>query len=72
MSAEAILAAIALAARWAQLLAQIGGDAGPIIAMIASWSSKTTQPTAEDFVALAALVKPSLDKLNDTSKDIPA
>lgn len=69
MNPAAILAAIDAVAGWAQLVMHIGGDVAPFITTIKKWSSGTSQPTHDDFVALAASAKPFLDKLNDTSKD---
>lgn len=66
-----LLAAIALAAKIAELALKVGADAIPFILKIKEWATTAAQPSQADFDWLNAEEKKYLDMLNDTSRDDP-
>lgn len=72
MNIAAILAAIATAAKYAELALQVGADAMPFIQKIREWLASPSAVTQADVDAMNAMGQPYIDALNDTSHDDPA
>lgn len=72
MDFTAILNAITIAAKFAELALQVGGNALPFILKIKAWSAPGANVTQADVDELNAMGQPYIDALNDTSGDDPA
>lgn len=72
MNIATILAAVATAAKYAELALQVGANAMPFILKIKEWLSSPGTVTQADVDAMNAMGQPYIDALNDTSHDDPS